>query len=385
MRGHFAILSLGVALTTLGGAGVAQADPPGPDALPIHVISVKTDDVDDQAEAMTQAMKAEVRKLKGWSLGEGDYSLEVLSLALKCPSPPDAACEARIAEHIKATRFVWGNIKRAPGRRVAGTLHLWTREQGQTKTDVSFSDNLTEPNDESLRKVVNDALVALTGGPPKGTVKITAGDVNGQVLVDGQSSGTIKDGQATIFVSVGTHKIEVRAPGYAAATGDVSVRPNSSVGLTLTPQTEEQARNASSSPSMKKMAGYGALILGAGFGAVGIYSSLQVNSINTSDEMKAWRGGTFGDVCTNARDNPTAGPFGGADAATISSKCDKSSTFGALQWVFYGLGAISAGTGAYLLMTDKPKSDAAPATGSVRVLPHVRPTGGGGVDLLMTF
>ncbi|MBI5537974.1 MAG: PEGA domain-containing protein [Deltaproteobacteria bacterium] len=379
---------MSAALTTLGGAGLAHADPPGPDALPIHVVSVKTDDADDQAEALTQAIKGEVRKLKGWSLGEGDFSLEVLSLALKCPSPPDAACEVRIADQIKATRFLWGAIKRAPGRRVVGTLHLWTRDQGKTKTDISFSDNMTDQNDDALHKIVIDALATLTGGPPKGSVKIQAGDVNGQIFVDGQPSGSIKDGQATIFVSVGTHKIEVRAPGYAAVAGEVSVRPNSSVGISLTPQTEEQARSAGAAPSLRKIAGYGALVLGAGLGGAGLYSQLKVFSIDRSDDFKKARENQpkTTDICDLAKD-PSTKDLNGVSPSKISDGCSSASTFGALQYVFYALGAVSAGAGLYLVLTDKPKAEetSTPPAARIQVLPTVRPYGGGSLDVLVSF
>ena len=33
---------------------------------------------------------------------EGDYSLEVLTLSLKCSEPPDANCQSRIADQIKS-------------------------------------------------------------------------------------------------------------------------------------------------------------------------------------------------------------------------------------------------------------------------------------------
>ncbi len=379
MHARSVILCSTLLLATLGDVGVAQADPAGPDALPITVVSIRTDDADDQADALTQATKSEVRKLKGWSLGEGDHSLEVLSLALRCPSPPDAACEVRIADQIKSDRFIWGMLKRAPGHRVTGTLHLWTRGQGQTKTDVSFSDNLTEPGDESLRKVVTDALAALTGGPPKGSVKISAGDISGQVFVDGQPSGSIKDGQATIFVGVGTHKIEVRAPGYAPSSGEVTVRPNSSVGLELKLETEEAARNAGSKPSLKRIGAYSAIGVGGALLAAGLYSSLKVNGINNDDTYKDYQQGVSGNVCDAAKSGGT-NPNGEVD-----DMCSTARKYGTLQFVFYGLGALSAGAGVYLLMTDKPKAEMqSPPPSAIRLVPSVGPRVNG-VDLQVTF
>jgi hypothetical protein len=371
---------------------VASADPSGPDALPIHVVSVKTDDVDDQAEALTAALKAEVRKLHGWSLGDGDFSLEVLTLALRCPTPPDAACEVRIADQIKANRFVWGTVKRAPGKRVAGTLHLWTRDQGQTKVDIAFSDNLTDSHDDALRRVVQDALATLTGGPPKGSVRVSAGTVNGQVFIDGQPSGSIRDGSTTIFVPVGTHKVEVRAPGYAPAVGEVTVRPNSSVGLSLSPQTEEEARKAGRPLSARRIGGYGALVAGGALAVGGVYSSLRVNSISKDEGFAVYRSVVDGDVCDAARAGASANPKYQAvllaqkapTDAEITDKCSSASTFQTLQWVFYGLGAVSLGVGAYLLATDKPSADRPSTAARVRVLPSVW-SSSGRLDVHVSF
>src|SRR3954463_14496133 len=109
--------AMGVTATTLL-AGSAWAAEPGPIPLPINVIAVQTDTADDQAEALTKALRTAVRAMPGWSLGEGDYSLEVLTLSLKCPEPPDASCQSRIADQIKSDRYVWGTLKKPKGKQV---------------------------------------------------------------------------------------------------------------------------------------------------------------------------------------------------------------------------------------------------------------------------
>ena len=101
-----------VAPALLACSASAWGAEPGPDVLPISVIAVQTADADDQAEALTKALRTAVRATPGWSLGEGDYSLEVLTLSLKCPEPPDASCQSRIADQIKADRYIWGVIQK---------------------------------------------------------------------------------------------------------------------------------------------------------------------------------------------------------------------------------------------------------------------------------
>src|SRR5262245_47852322 len=85
----------------LASGTLAGGAEPGPDAIPVTVVAVQTADADDQAEALTKALRSAVRRMHGWSLGEGDYSLEVLVLSLKCSEPPDASCESRIADQIR--------------------------------------------------------------------------------------------------------------------------------------------------------------------------------------------------------------------------------------------------------------------------------------------
>ncbi|MFW5739937.1 MAG: PEGA domain-containing protein [Myxococcota bacterium] len=365
----------------------SYADPPGPNALPIHVVTIKTEESDAQADALTTALKAEVRDLEGWSLGEGDFSLEILALALRCPSPPDAACEMRIADEINADRYIWGTIDVQDGKAV-GALHLWRRKQGQTSVDLEYAANLTEPNDEALQKVVRDALLTLTGGPPKGSVEIKAGDVNGQLFIDGKPSGAIRDGKATIFVPSGEHRIEVRAPGYADVSGDVTVRPNGSVSLSLQPVPTEEAEGAGAGPNMRRIGAYSALVAGGAFAVGGVYSSLKVNSVNNEDAIDAYRRGVpqGEDLCDAADRGFVSTQSGAASPADVKDKCSTASKFQTLQFVFYGLSAISVGAGAYLLATEEPEEqgNTAPPAARVELLPTADHTGGG-LDLRVVF
>jgi len=389
MRARFAaVVGVGALMGVVGAAEPSLADPPGPNALPIHVIAIKTEEADAQADALTAALKAEVRRLQGWSLAEGDYSLEVLTIALRCPSPPDAACEMRIADEIKSDRYLWGTLDQLPGKRVAGKLHLWTRGHGETSVDVSYSSNLTEASDDALRKVVRDALAQLTGGPPKGTVKVTAGDINGQIFVDNEPSGAIKAGSATIIVSAGSHRIEIRAPGYANTSGQVTVSPNGLVSLNLMPIPEEAA-GSGSKPNYRRIGGYGALAAGGVLAIGGVYSALKVNSINNDDGYNQYRRAMpkGASVCDEANSGTRApSNIGAASPDDVSDMCSQASKFQALQWVFFGLSAVSVGAGTYLLVTDPSRERGAPEAGTTRV--QVLPAAGrgsGGVDVRLVF
>lgn len=328
---------------------------PGPDTLPITVIAIQTSDADDQAEALTRALRTTVKGLVGWSLAEGDYSLEVLTISLKCVEPPDTACQSRIADQIKADRFVWGIINKA-GTNVAGDLHMWVRGQGTNDAHVDYSANLTEANDDALKRVAKEAMDKLTGGPPKGTVHVKVGkDIAGQVFIDGQPVGALSGGEGKFSYPAGPHKVSVKTDGYSSVETPVSVKPQatSEVVVTLVPLGTEQPTN------WKRIGGFVGIGAGVAFGAVGVAAGVSVLSKQKDFDEYRQRPGydTLPDICKFARDNP-AGP----DHDRIISLCDESDTLQLLQFIMYPLAAVSAGAGVYLLMTSK-SADEAPKTG----------------------
>src|SRR5262245_58063188 len=83
-------------------SATAHAEPPGPGVLPVQVIAIQSDGADDQAEALTAAIRSRVRGIRGYSLHESDFALEVLTLGFKCGEVPDESCQAKIGDHIHA-------------------------------------------------------------------------------------------------------------------------------------------------------------------------------------------------------------------------------------------------------------------------------------------
>ncbi|MDC0740038.1 PEGA domain-containing protein [Polyangium mundeleinium] len=364
-------LATTLAFATWMSVGAAQASEPGPDTLPIHIISVQTMDADDQAEALTKALRNAVRATPGWSQGEGDYSLEVLTLSLKCPDPPDAGCQSRIADQIRADRYVWGKLDKGKGGNVVGELHFWVRGKGTTDHKVEYTANLTESQDEALRKIATEALNKLTDGPPKGEVKVKAGSVAGQVFVDGQPLGALANGEGTFFVPSGTHNLVVKAAGYADMSTEITVKPNSPTDVVVAPV----AAGDTSPTNWKRIGGFAAIGAGVAFGAVGIYGTVTVNGVNKDpvyDKNQALYDQQT-NICELARGNqPTVSGF---DGPAVDSLCSRGETGQLLQLVFYPLAAIAAGAGVFLIATSGTASKEKPTTGFM-VLPRVDRTGG---------
>jgi hypothetical protein len=337
-------------------AGRAAADEPGPSTLPITVVTIQTSDVDEHADGLTKALRLAVRSTPGWSLSEGDYSLEVLTLSLKCSDPPDPNCESRIADQIHADRFLWGNIKKK-GSNVAGELHFWTRGKGSTRVPVSFSSNLADAGDE-MKKIGAEALATLTGGPPKGAVAVHAGKVSGQVFVDGQPIGALSSGEGKFMLASGSRKITVKAPGYADAETSVVVKPvgTSEATLTLTPGEPSQPTD------WRRIGGFIALGSGVVFGTIAVVSTIRVAGLRYSDDWKQTLDavpGTTDDVCDQARNNTLVFNKGANAPLTnsdIVDRCDTAKTFEIVQAIFYPAAAVAGGLGLYLLATSGESS-----------------------------
>ena len=146
--------------------GTARAEPPGQGVPVIHVVAIQSEDVDDQADALTAALRSRVRAMHGFSLGDGDASLEVLTLGLKC-NVRDPRCQTKIGDQLRADRYVWGTVARSSSsKQVVAALHLWTRGEVPTETKITYSDGLTAPGDEALKRLVDTALTHLVGRRP---------------------------------------------------------------------------------------------------------------------------------------------------------------------------------------------------------------------------
>jgi hypothetical protein len=370
--------SLLIAAIVLTLVGPALAAPPGPDALPVAVVAVKSDDALDQAEALTQALRKAVRDSEGWSLGEAAQALEFLALKMKCSEPIDAACEARIAEVINADRYLWCVIE-FEGKdqsTVVGTLNFFEKGKGTQKHQLRFSGNLTDATDDSLVAVATDAVDAVTGGAPKGVLKLTTGGVAGQLYIDDKPLGALDADGGEFKLPAGRHRVVVKAKGYEDAETTVVVRPATSVDANVSMVEQEESADIDG----RMIGGFASLGVGVVAGAIGLWQALEVNSIQTDADFEAFQAqvSSAEDVCEFASNNtpvnegvqPT-----GETYANIAGKCDDASTAEIVQAVTFPLAALAAGIGAYLLGTSSlaggDEEDDAVEAWSIQ--PHIGP------------
>ena len=225
-RSLFALpLFLGIATASLG----ARADvPPAPaqTAGPqiIAVLGIDSDDVQDQADALADALKARARQAPGWQLMEKGPSLGSLTVSLKCSTKPDAVCQQRIADSLKSDRYVWGVMAKAGGGgQVNVELHLFRRGKPDFVIRETYSDTLKDQNDEKLRGLARRLFEELTG-TSAGRILVHAGTGGGEVIVDAGRRVPLVQGRATIEVASGPHNLEILVPGSSRRAKQVEVQ-----------------------------------------------------------------------------------------------------------------------------------------------------------------
>lgn len=365
----------------------AWAAPPGPGVSQLHVLEFATDDADDQAKALTLALKARVKASKDYALADGDHALGIFLAQFKCGDVPDVTCQTKIADKLGAERYIWGTLRKS-GNQITADLHLWQKGQAEVRQQFTYADTLTEPLDPSLQRLADQMLNKLTSFGKVGTVKLVAPQsLDGELFVDGQSQGKFTNGQSELTLPIGEHRFEVRSGGKLLAQGAGKVSPTTTLDIELAPvKGGEQSAGPGKPASWKRPVGYAGVGVGGALLLGGVYSLFKVNSINKNEGFDAYRKG-FGpndDVCDMAERGRVSSKAGAANPSEVKDFCSSGKTFTTLQYVLFPVGALAAAAGAYLIVTSKEGGDATTAKRRLEVLPSAGPQGGG-VDLRVTF
>ena len=315
---------------------------------PLYVLTIETDDADDQAEGLTEALRAHLRALPGWSAGETTQSFETLAIALRCPRVPDAACLERIADQIRAEHFVWGTLARGQRGEVSVELHLWQRGAEEKVASAAYSDQLKDASDARLGTIAKSLLEKLTDAHATGAIIVQATGHEADVFVDGVARGSLQDGTARVVVTEGTHAIELRGPNIRRTTRSVTAVGGSDVTVVFAslaspvalPERIEPERAPS---SVQPVLGVTAITVGAGLLVAAVVEAFAwQKDKNDSDQDRTNVPNTVQDVCSYG---------GNAAAADACNKAHDAKTVSTLAWVFGGAGAVFVGTGIALVTT----------------------------------
>lgn len=333
----------------------------------VRVFELRSADAPDSARVLSGMLREEYGVAT-----QPVMLLDPLLASLRCPPQPDTACTRRVADSVGASDFVWGAVRRAAPGQVEVELHLSSRRQPERVLRAVWPEELAP---DGNRARVRQAVADLSWQRGLGEVRVFAGTVDGEVYVDGQSAGAIRGGDARLKLPAGSHRIEVRAQGYRVASCEVMVQPNGTVDVTIAPEPANPER-PSNPAARRNLLGYGALGLSAVFLGAGYYSTVQIKEINDDPGYVRYAASIAGpgDVCDAAEAGQTV--KGAPSPGEIDDMCTRGSRYEVAQWVFYGLSAVSLGTGIYLLATD-PAPVAKPKSGSIRLAPSAGRQGAG--------
>ena len=328
-----------VVAVSLGAAAPALAQPKAP---PVYVLTPDSYDADEQAEALAVAIRSHVRETAGpGALGETPSSLDAFQQALRCPSYSDPACLDRIAGQLHTNRLVWGRLTRAGGK-ITVTLHYYVKGRPDRAEQATYSDNLRDANDESLRSVAASLYDKLSGVATSGSVQIHVADTTqGSVYVDGERRARLDRGTAQVTLPLGRHTVELRATGFDPVRQTFEVHGGESALFDprLLP-TGTTVTEADSGPSTRHVVGWGALGLGVVAGVVsGLYAAKYASDASDAKTDRSTYAG-----------NATCGDHLSASVAACNDRSNGQRD-SAIAWSFGGAAGALLVTGAVLLLT----------------------------------
>ena len=360
----------------LGLPRVAHADAPGAHTVPVAVLAFDSEDSEEQADAITGAVRSRIRNAPGWSIIDTTQSLGMLTAAMKCPSRPPPECQQKIAEQIKAERYIWGFVVKGPTQgQVTAEIHLYQKGKPDTVLKESYADNLKEGTDDTLKKIAT-RIVERLGGTAVGVVVVRAADQTGEVIVDGDKRVPLKDGTARIELAAGGHSIEIATTLGTPIKRNVLVTAGRDTVVELTPAAgvTEPPTEAAKSKTRKIIAGI-TMGVGAVLATVAVIQLASYLSLQEDGKDRA----QFVPKGVSCKDYESLGKCGEIDR--------DSKTASGLAIGFGGAAAVAIGVGAYLFFTDPGSSQgsgpaaSAPPKPKTRIVPTASASSGGLVVL----
>lgn len=388
-RGTAAIAFTATLLASLTLPGTALCEPKKPAATTaaktdntLEILGIVSDDAEEQADALTEALRAEARQLPGVKVGKATQTLDVMTTANKCPQSPDPTCQQDIAKQLKTSQYIWGVLSKAPDQKVTIDLHHYVKDKADHLVRRTYPANLRDQNDQALREKARHFLVDLL------ELKIGFVRVAGQgkmascsVQLDGESAGTLRDGSLVVQATPGQHTLSTQ--GCPTFSQQITVSASDEQVITLSepgsgavapPREEKKPFFTGRKVVAASMAGVG---LAAGVVGV-IFATKYASAVSSgNDELQ----GFTNPLNASSPDAYCTGNARLADGSRGGRICDADKdarTFSTVSWIAGGAGAALLIGGVVLWVTDpKPQESGKQAQApKLRLNPSVGATNG---------
>jgi hypothetical protein len=362
----------------------ARADVSTAHSVAVAVLAFDSDDAEEQADALTGALRSRVRASQGWSLIETTQSLGMLTAALRCPGKPiPADCEQRIADQIKTERFIFGYVTRGPQpNTVTAEVHLYQRSRPDTVMKESYADNLRDQNDDSLRKIAQKLLDRL-GSNAVGIVVVKGS--GGEVVIDGDKRVPLSNGTARIELAPGSHSVELALSDKSSQKRNVLVTAGKEtlVDLSLSGTAPAEAPRGPSTFPTRKVVGGALAVLGVGAAVFSVVNVLAYqDDQDHGDALQASTNPAIRKLPAGKKADDVCGTPEFPDVSDICIANDDAKRHSAIAIASGAAGAALIGVGAYLFFADPGEREKKSGA------PKLRPTfgrGSAGLSLVGRF
>ncbi len=228
---------MGKHLIRIAAAGLffsAFAAPAVADAQSVMVLGVTSSAGDDEfTNNFTGALRNAASRVQGWDLNGREVSLAQMTLAHGCVEP-DVHCMAQIGDTLGVDLIIYGIVRRtstSANHDFSVSLYLFNKAAGSITDQLTDTVPRVHSDIDDLRARARRYIAQFSGAEQTGRIEIQTNIADAEVVVDGEVVGTTTGGRFETTVSVGQHRVEVRAEGHSTFRSSVSVARDSTASL----------------------------------------------------------------------------------------------------------------------------------------------------------
>lgn len=385
-RNRFATAAVATGLMVVFLPGLAEAQ------STLSVLGIRSHDGDDEfSRNLTGVLRHSAEQIPSWQVTDREVALDQALLAYGCEEANEA-CMAEVAGSLESDLILYGEVRRtSSGEHYDFSINLFLYNRANNSVDSSVAETIPgiRTDVDDLRAPVRRFVLALSGAPRSGTLRVATNVPEAQVFIDDTLVGTAdSEGRLTVSeVEAGTRHVRVVADGHNSFTSTVSMEAYAE--STFEAELVADGGGGGGGVSGELLVGVGLLGVGAAAAGLWVWSMTVVDGVNNaswtgSQGPRSWEFyrsitpvGTT--VCEEHTRNEAA------SEPEIGRLCSTGQAHEVLQFVFLGTAAVSAGLGAYFLATSLMGDDGEDAE-AMRLVPTFAASDQGGhVGLVGVF